>query len=113
MAAFCYRQFFPSPFNDEGCIIFPPCISFRTELDSSVFLNILLNSGWGPYAYFKAMEETRSNTHAASPVNALSLQVMGAQNVNERRGLNGDPIAAFSADRYTSIRLDEIESGEK
>lgn len=59
------------------------------------------------------MEETRSNTHAASPVNALSLQVMGAQNVNERRGLNGDPIAAFSADRYTSIRLDEIESGEK
>ncbi|CAB4265090.1 unnamed protein product [Prunus armeniaca] len=86
VAAFCYRQFFPSPFNDEG---------------------------WGPYAYFKALEETRSNTHAASPVNALSVQVMGAQNVNERRGQNGDPFAAFSADRYTSIRLDEIVSGEK
>ncbi|XP_008243290.1 PREDICTED: lipid phosphate phosphatase 2-like isoform X1 [Prunus mume] len=86
VAAFCYRQFFPSPFNDEG---------------------------WGPYAYFKALEETRSNTHAASPVNALSVQVMGAQNVNERRGQNGDPFAAVSADRYTSIRLDEIVSGEK
>lgn len=113
MAAFCYRQFFPSPYNDEGYIIFPPCISFRTELDSSVFLNILLNSGWGPYAYFKALEEMRSNTHAASPVNALSVQVMGAQNVNERHRQNGDEFAAFSADRYTSIRLDEMESGER
>ncbi|PQP96647.1 lipid phosphate phosphatase 2 isoform X2 [Prunus yedoensis var. nudiflora] len=77
---------FPSPYNDEG---------------------------WGPYAYFKALEETRSNTHAASPVNALSVQVMGAQNVNERQRKNGDGFAAFSADRYTSIRLDEMESGER
>ncbi|BFG17122.1 hypothetical protein CerSpe_033970 [Prunus speciosa] len=86
VAAFCYRQFFPSPYNDEG---------------------------WGPYAYFKALEEMRSNTHAASPVNALSVQVMGAQNVNERQRQNGDGFAAFSADRYTSIRLDEMESGER
>ncbi|KAM0961288.1 hypothetical protein ACFX2I_020582 [Malus domestica] len=88
VASFCYRQFFPSPYTDQG---------------------------WGPYAYFSALEETRSHSNpGVNPMNnALSVQVIGAQNVNEQHIQIGDALAAMSHNRYTSISLHEMESGEK
>ncbi|KAK9934683.1 hypothetical protein M0R45_021818 [Rubus argutus] len=82
VAAFCYRQFFPSPYQDEG---------------------------WGPYAYFKALEETRSNSSSASTTNAPSVQVMEAQNVSQP--VPGQNVVAFGANNYTSLKMDEMESG--
>lgn len=74
-----------------------------------------MNSGWGPYAYFSALEETRSHSNpGVNPMtNALSVQVIGAQNVNEQHIQNGDALAASSPNRYTSISLHDMESGEK
>ncbi|GJU96969.1 lipid phosphate phosphatase 2-like protein isoform X1 [Tanacetum coccineum] len=52
MAAFCYLQFFAPPYHTEG---------------------------WGPYAFFRALEETRSNAQEAGPsvseANVLSTEV--------------------------------------
>ncbi|TQD92472.1 hypothetical protein C1H46_022033 [Malus baccata] len=88
VASFCYRQFFPSPYHDQG---------------------------WGPYAYFSALEETRILSHlGVNPINnSPRMQVTGAQNVNEQHIQNSDASAAFSGNRYTSIRMHEMESGGK
>ncbi|KAJ6431793.1 hypothetical protein OIU84_019133 [Salix udensis] len=66
VAAFCYSQFFPPPYNDDG---------------------------WGPYAYFQALEESRANTNAGQSMNALVVSQQGRQ--------NGDDLAP----------LEELESG--
>ncbi|XP_038892677.1 lipid phosphate phosphatase 2-like [Benincasa hispida] len=49
VSAFCYLQFFPPPYNDNG---------------------------WGPYAYFKAQEEFhRSNGNATQPVAIVDVPI--------------------------------------
>ncbi|OWM86285.1 hypothetical protein CDL15_Pgr011109 [Punica granatum] len=57
VAAFCYRQFFPNPYDDEG---------------------------WGPYAYFHAIEASQENSTTVHPVNALSVQVTEARVMNRQ-----------------------------
>ncbi|KAG5236869.1 hypothetical protein OIU77_014179 [Salix suchowensis] len=74
VAAFCYAQFFPPPYNDDG---------------------------WGPYAYFQALEESRANTNAGQSMNALDSQPMNALVVSQQRRQNGDDLAP----------LEELESG--
>ncbi|XP_011038739.1 PREDICTED: putative lipid phosphate phosphatase 3, chloroplastic [Populus euphratica] len=74
VATFCYAQFFPPPYTDEG---------------------------WGPYAYFQALEESRSNTNAGQSMNALDMQPMNAHVMSQRGRQNGDDFAS----------LDELESG--
>ncbi|KAL9389565.1 hypothetical protein Peur_018170 [Populus x canadensis] len=74
VATFCYAQFFPPPYTDEG---------------------------WGPYAYFRALEESRSNTNAGQSMNALDLQPMNAHVVSQQGRQNGDDFAS----------LEELESG--
>ncbi|XP_004299036.1 PREDICTED: lipid phosphate phosphatase 2-like [Fragaria vesca subsp. vesca] len=79
VAAFCYRQFFPAPYHDEG---------------------------WGPYAYFRALEETRSNSSAATTSNALSVQVMGVHNGIQHVPAQNDTSIAFTSyasNNYTSL----------
>ncbi|XP_007044212.2 PREDICTED: lipid phosphate phosphatase 2 isoform X3 [Theobroma cacao] len=66
VAAFCYRQFFPNPYEDEG---------------------------WGPYAYFDALlEEANANREAAQTTNAdreaaqtTNADVEAAQTTNANR----------------------------
>lgn len=41
-----------------------------------------LTSGWGPYAYFRALEEMHSNSNSAHPLNGSSGQAMEAQTTN-------------------------------
>lgn len=51
VATMCYLQFFPAPYHSEG---------------------------WGPYAYFRALEETNSGTRGDAPVDGVGV---GMQNV--------------------------------
>lgn len=46
MATFCYRQFFPNPYDDDG---------------------------WGPYAYFEMIEEKRAATNKRSEENSTEI----------------------------------------
>ncbi|KAI3763810.1 hypothetical protein L2E82_13807 [Cichorium intybus] len=50
VAMFCYLQFFPAPYHSEG---------------------------WGPYAYFRALEETRSNRAANHPADEVGMRAVG------------------------------------
>ncbi|KAF9674051.1 hypothetical protein SADUNF_Sadunf10G0087700 [Salix dunnii] len=74
VAAFCYAQFFPPPYNDDG---------------------------WGPYAYFRALEESRSNTNAGQTMNALNVQPVNVLVTSQQGRQNGDDLAP----------LEELESG--
>ncbi|XP_050375404.1 lipid phosphate phosphatase 2-like isoform X3 [Argentina anserina] len=86
VASFCYRQFFPSPYHDEG---------------------------WGPYAYFRAVEETRNNNSSSvSTANALSVQVMEVHTVSQPvPAQNGAAFTSYASNNHTSLKLDEMESG--
>ncbi|XVF84726.1 hypothetical protein PTKIN_Ptkin17bG0061500 [Pterospermum kingtungense] len=66
VAAFCYRQFFPNPYDDDG---------------------------WGPYAYFDALlEEANARDAAAQTTNALTVQTMEVHVVNQTLRSCGDDI---------------------
>lgn len=80
VAAFCYHQFFPMPYNDQG---------------------------WGPYAYFKALEE-RNNSNGAAPTNTA----VNGQAV-EYRNQNSETYMAFSPDQNPRADLDQLESGRR
>ncbi|KAJ8770063.1 hypothetical protein K2173_010094 [Erythroxylum novogranatense] len=76
VATFCYLQFFPPPYNEHG---------------------------WRPYAYFRALEESRFNANGGQTVNALHMQAIDLQIINQRLGQNGH--------EFTS--LDEMEAGHR
>ncbi|KAG6715126.1 lipid phosphate phosphatase 2-like isoform X2 [Carya illinoinensis] len=84
VAGFCYRQFFPPPYEDDG---------------------------WGPYAYFRALEESSTNTNTVHQMDALNVPAMGIQVVNQQTGQNENE--AFSLNRRLSSTLDEMESGRR
>ncbi|XP_027365746.1 lipid phosphate phosphatase 2-like [Abrus precatorius] len=83
VATFCYLQFFPAPYNDDG---------------------------WGPYAYFEAMEEARAN--ANNNRNSPVVQAMEDRVMNQVPGRNGDAFirTPFS---YHSPTLEAMELGQK
>ncbi|XP_058738118.1 lipid phosphate phosphatase 2-like [Vicia villosa] len=80
VATFCYSQFFPPPYNDDG---------------------------WGPYAYFVALEESRGN--AAGNRESPAVQAMDERTVATRvPRRNGDAVTPFS---YLSPTLEAMEMG--
>ncbi|GLT69203.1 hypothetical protein SLA2020_413720 [Shorea laevis] len=81
VATFCYRQFFPNPYDDKG---------------------------WGPYAYFEALEVTRASANTGQDVNAPNVHATGIQVANQPARQDGD-----AAGRDLSSRLDRMESGKK
>ncbi|KAF4350992.1 hypothetical protein F8388_021699 [Cannabis sativa] len=78
VATFCYCQFFPLPYHNEG---------------------------WGPYAYFRALEETRSNAinmnDVSSAVNGQSTGYVRRESNAEMRS-NGE---TFMAEKMPDIQL--------
>ncbi|PNX92163.1 lipid phosphate phosphatase chloroplastic-like [Trifolium pratense] len=80
VTTFCYSQFFPPPYNDDG---------------------------WGPYAYFVAMEESRNNA-------SLNRELPAVQTMDESRLVNqvprrnGDALTPFT---YLSPTLEAMEMG--
>ncbi|KAI3433198.1 acidPPc domain-containing protein, partial [Psidium guajava] len=85
VAAFCYHQLFPPPYDDEG---------------------------WGPYAYFRALEETHTNSNSAPPPNGISALPMVAQATNLQARLYRNPVLSPEA-REESSPFDDVESGRR
>ncbi|XP_041015106.1 lipid phosphate phosphatase 2-like isoform X3 [Juglans microcarpa x Juglans regia] len=84
VAAFCYRQFFPPPYDDEG---------------------------WGPYAYFLALKESSANTDTFQEMNVQNVQAAEIEIVSQRAGQHDD--AAFSLNSGLSPTLDVMELGKR
>ncbi|XP_039012588.1 lipid phosphate phosphatase 2-like [Hibiscus syriacus] len=89
VATFCYRQFFPNPYDDDG---------------------------WGPYAYFAALLEESSNDNvdaAAQTTNALTAQAMEVHVVNQTPPSNEDNFSTPELDYGSTSRLEDIERGRR
>ncbi|XP_054786784.1 lipid phosphate phosphatase 2-like isoform X2 [Prosopis cineraria] len=84
VATFCYLQFFPPPYHHEG---------------------------WGPYAYFRMLEETSATTQTLGAQNSGHAQPTEAQEENqESQSYIG--CVGFSVERNHHIAtLDEMECG--
>ncbi|XP_059452873.1 lipid phosphate phosphatase 2-like [Corylus avellana] len=81
VATFCYRQFFPNPYDDNG---------------------------WGPYAYFNALDEvSRASTNSDQVTNAGNVQATGIQ--QSRQG--GDVALSIGSDLISA--QDRMESGKR
>ncbi|KAL8105899.1 lipid phosphate phosphatase 2-like [Apium graveolens] len=78
VATICYLQFFPPPYHPDG---------------------------WGPYAHFDALDETRSNSLAAPPANGLEMHVMQFQTASNSEFMTV-PLGPNS-----SSRLSDVEAG--
>ncbi|XAR52457.1 Phosphatidate phosphatase [Bertholletia excelsa] len=81
VATFCYLQFFPPPYN-----------------------------GMDPYAYDRALEDSRINSQTGNPMNASSLQVAGA--LNQQVVLSTNPLGPLAVERELSAPMDDIELGK-
>ncbi|XP_058753788.1 putative lipid phosphate phosphatase 3, chloroplastic isoform X2 [Vicia villosa] len=79
VATFCYLQFFPPPYHPEG---------------------------WGPYAYFKMLEESRVTSQGPNAQN-------GAQSENQEGQSQHGCIGLSLAENQTSTLEDELESGRR
>jgi hypothetical protein len=64
---------------------------------------IFLTTGWGPYEYFRALEESRSNTNSGESVNELDVQPMSLAVVSPQVRKHGNEFAA----------LEDLESGRR
>ncbi|CAA2949625.1 lipid phosphate phosphatase 2-like [Olea europaea subsp. europaea] len=76
VATFCYLQFFPPPYDTEG---------------------------WGPYAYFRVLEQINSSN--SRPANAVGT---AAQGVNQQMTSN-----SRVDDQILSLTYDAMESGKR
>ncbi|XP_052187238.1 lipid phosphate phosphatase 2-like isoform X2 [Diospyros lotus] len=83
VAVFCYLQFFPPPNRDNG---------------------------WGPYAYFLALEQANMNSQPGCPVNESNAPVAGGQVVDQQTGQrNGASVEHHNP----SLSVADIESGRR
>ncbi|KAJ4972794.1 hypothetical protein NE237_005968 [Protea cynaroides] len=93
VATFCYLQFFPPPYHPDG---------------------------WGPYAFFRVLEESRSAAQPNNAVNALNVQIMEVETVqqgtlraNDFPRLSGAHDSSKALNEMESETLDEMESGRR
>ncbi|XP_028804529.1 lipid phosphate phosphatase 2 isoform X3 [Neltuma alba] len=86
VATFCYLQFFPPPYHHEG---------------------------WGPYAYFRMLEETRATTHPPNGQNQNSGHAQPTEVHEENQeGQSCLGCVGFSVERDNhNATLDEMECG--
>ncbi|XP_020416350.1 putative lipid phosphate phosphatase 3, chloroplastic isoform X3 [Prunus persica] len=86
VASFCYLQFFPPPYHAQG---------------------------WGPYAYFQVLEESRSVTQAATIVNGSNVQVTEARVENQEDETSIHGCMGLSLAHNSGSALEELESGRR
>ncbi|KAM3357550.1 hypothetical protein P3S68_020481 [Capsicum galapagoense] len=93
VATFCNLQFFPAPYHTEGTFYTSAlsqrvmiqakalhkisftrlyCYSGQDTETNAICSFLSLFSGWGPYAYFRAVEEVRSSRQHVQPANGGS-----------------------------------------
>ena len=68
---------------------------------SKLSAHMFLTTGWGPYEYFRALEESRSSTNSGESINALDVQPLNVNAVNQTVRNHGNEFDA----------LEELESG--
>ncbi|XP_052198495.1 lipid phosphate phosphatase 2-like [Diospyros lotus] len=87
VASFCYLHFFPPPYH---------------------------HNGWGPYAYFRALEECRLNSQVRHSPSELNLQAPEPQASNQQpvRGSNS-VIPVTPGENSSSLMEDDIELGRR
>ncbi|EXC20532.1 Putative lipid phosphate phosphatase 3 [Morus notabilis] len=85
VATFCYLQFFPPPYHEEG---------------------------WGPYAYFRVLKESRSGGQATGMVNMHTVQATNSEvgNQEDENSSNG-LLGLHLANNPLALTLGELESG--
>lgn len=87
VATFCYLQFFPPPYHSEG---------------------------WGPYAYFRVLEESLLNAAgAADGVNNQNAQPAGAQVEHEQSESNRNTFNGLHSARASSLTVEDLEAGRR
>ncbi|OIW07384.1 hypothetical protein TanjilG_10219 [Lupinus angustifolius] len=134
MATICYLQFFPPPYHSE-VLSFNPCVShmlddisfpseiarysLKESLDATIKLipcvleatGLLadINLRWGPYAYFRTLEELRGTTQTPNAQTQLPEAQVENQNAQSNHGCMG---LGLARDNHGST-LDEIETGRR
>ncbi|XP_068335729.1 lipid phosphate phosphatase 2-like isoform X2 [Pyrus communis] len=86
VATFCYLQFFPPPYHAQG---------------------------WGPYAYFQVLEESRSGTQVTSTVNASNVQVIDSRVGNQVDETSIHGCMGLTLARDSGSALEDLESGRR
>lgn len=84
VATFCYLQFFPPPYHVEG---------------------------WGPYAYFRMLEELRTSAQAANNVHVQNEQPTEAHMESQRHERNSNAFIGISLAGDSSSTPEDLESG--
>ncbi|ONI17257.1 hypothetical protein PRUPE_3G148800 [Prunus persica] len=69
--------------------------------------------GWGPYAYFQVLEESRSVTQAATIVNGSNVQVTEARVENQEDETSIHGCMGLSLAHNSGSALEELESGRR
>ncbi|KAL5573144.1 hypothetical protein UlMin_022741 [Ulmus minor] len=86
VATFCYLQFFPAPYHEEG---------------------------WGPYAYFRVLEESRLSTQEANAVNMHNGQATRTQVQHQEEEERNHGFLGLQSADDSGQPLDELESGRR
>ncbi|XP_057962057.1 putative lipid phosphate phosphatase 3, chloroplastic isoform X2 [Malania oleifera] len=83
VATICYLQFFPPPYDTDG---------------------------WGPYAYFRALEDSQTNAQAVNSANVFNIQAMETQVMNTEARRNTNTFV-LPVEHDSGSPFDELESG--
>lgn len=87
VSGFCYLQFFPPPYQSEG---------------------------WGPYAYFRAVEEHRSNSQPCGPSNGVNTQgAAGIQILPHNSMPNQNVFNTEFKHQESSSAFEDVELGRR
>ncbi|KAF9664006.1 hypothetical protein SADUNF_Sadunf17G0111100 [Salix dunnii] len=84
VATFCYLQFFPPPYHPQG---------------------------WGPYAYFRELEESSAYSQAADTVNAVNAEPMDSH--VESKEDDGGGFLGLHLARDLTMPIEDVESGRR
>ncbi|XP_022771982.1 lipid phosphate phosphatase 2-like isoform X2 [Durio zibethinus] len=86
VATFCYLQFFPPPYHAHG---------------------------WGPYAYFRVLEESNANTNTTNVATLQDAMAGEVQVVNQEEEISDNGFTGLHLARGSSSTLEDIESGKR
>lgn len=67
MAIFCYLQFFAPPYHAKGMNFDVPFWILIASWQE-IAINTYDHKGWGPYAFFRALEESYANANNVGEV---------------------------------------------
>jgi hypothetical protein len=71
----------------------------------------LLHAGWGPYAYFRELEESGAYSQAAATVNPLNAEPMDSH--VESKEDDNDGFLGLHLARDSTMPLEDVEAGRR